>query len=378
MKRRIANYVAKGIFGGACVIILLALLFHAIEYRASLQNKKIFAEWNQQIEETIQKLQEEEYKKVVQMIWKILEQRTHTEYQKNRWALYITIGMVGILVYSGVEHVRKNRTLQQLQDNKHTEERERRIWEKRVEKALQEGAWEVYYQPKVDGKTEQIIGAEALVRWKQEETYETPETFIPKLEAYGLIDTIDAFVLERVCQDQAKWKQQYGKCIPISINVSKKTLAETTIESYVEITETYGVKRAYLELEITESGSVEKEEELANVVRKMKEVGFCVSLDDFGTGYTSLSMLQDLPLDTLKIDKSFLQKVDFQEENKNMIAYILFIAKHLQLKTVVEGVETKEQVDFLKSLGCDSMQGYYYGKPMPIEKFEKKFWGEVR
>jgi len=133
-----------------------------------------------------------------------------------------------------------------------------------------------------------------------------------------------------------------------------------------------------MELEITESATNTKEVDVIEILHAIKEAGFRVSLDDFGTGYSSLSMLQDAPIDVLKIDKAFIDKVSGNTENKNMIEYVLFIAKNLHLKTVVEGVETEEQVLLLRRIGCDMMQGYYYAKPMRIEEFEACFLEEKK
>ena len=166
------------------------------------------------------------------------------------------------------------------------------------------------------------------------------------------------------------WKEKYQKEPIISVNVSRNHfLDEHFLEKYMMISSQYGINTNKIDLEITESATIEAGIDIIEIMNKMKRLGFMISIDDFGTGYSSLSALQDMPADILKIDKSFVDRIGKNE--KNIIDYILNIAKELKLATIAEGVETKEQRDYLLEKGCDIIQGYYYAKPMPEEEFEE-------
>ena len=165
------------------------------------------------------------------------------------------------------------------------------------------------------------------------------------------------------------WKEKYGKEIVVSVNVSREHfLDEHFLEKYMLIASKYGVTTNKIDLEITESATIEAGIDIIEIMNKMKKLGFLISIDDFGTGYSSLSTLQDMPADILKIDKSFVNKIG--KNDKNIIDYILNIAKDLKLTTIAEGVETKEQKDYLLNKKCDIIQGYYYSKPLSKEEFE--------
>ena len=167
-----------------------------------------------------------------------------------------------------------------------------------------------------------------------------------------------------------KWKEKFGKEIIVSVNVSRQHfMDEHFLEKYLFIATRYGINANNIDLEITESATVNEGIDILEIMKKMKQLGFIVSIDDFGTGYSSLSMLQDMPADIIKIDKSFVDLIG--KNDKNIIDYILNIAKELKIKTIAEGVETKEQREYLLDKGCDIIQGYYYSKPLPKEDFEK-------
>ncbi len=243
-----------------------------------------------------------------------------------------------------------------------------------MEEALKNKEFKIIYQPKFSTKNEQIVGAESLVRWyKNDDTVIMPSNFIPLFEKNKFILKLDLYIFEQVCKDLASWKQKFNTDIRVSINVSKTHFTdENFIDEYVKITNKYNVDRSNLELEITESATIDEEIDVLKIVNKIKSYGFYISLDDFGTGYSSLAMLQELPIDVIKIDKIFVDKANLNS-NKNMINYIVLIAKHLGTEMVVEGVETKEQADFIKALNCDMIQGYYYSKPIEKEEIEKYF-----
>ncbi len=248
-------------------------------------------------------------------------------------------------------------------------EKESKI-EQEMYQALMNNEFKVYYQPKVYVQDEKLYGAEALVRWEHNGKMVPPSEFVPLFEKNKFILKLDVYVFEQVCSDMKKWKEKYGKELVISVNVSREHfLDEHFLEKYMLIATKNGINTNKIDLEITESATVEAGIDIIEIMNKMKKLGFLISIDDFGTGYSSLSTLQDMPADILKIDKSFVDRIGKNE--KNMIDYILTIAKELKLTTIAEGVETKEQRDYLLEKGGDIIQGYYYAKPMPEEEFEE-------
>ena len=247
-------------------------------------------------------------------------------------------------------------------------EKESKI-EQEMYQALMNNEFKVYYQPKVYVQDEKLYGAEALVRWEHNGKMVPPSEFVPLFEKNKFILKLDVYVFEQVCSDMKKWKEKYGKEPVISVNVSREHfLDEHFLEKYMLIATKNGINTNKIDLEITESATVEAGIDIIEIMNKMKKLGFLISIDDFGTGYSSLSTLQDMPADILKIDKSFVDRIGKNE--KNMIDYILTMAKELKLTTIAEGVETKEQRDYLLEKECDIIQGYYYAKPMPEEEFE--------
>lgn len=258
----------------------------------------------------------------------------------------------------------------ELLGNKLTEEQE---IESCMENALLNNEFEVIYQPKILTKNEKIIGAEALVRWHKNGEVIPPSKFIPLFEKNKFIMKLDLYIFEKVCKDIASWKEKYDFTQAISINVSKAHFEnENFINEYVKITDKYQIDRNQIDLEITESATVDEDINILKILNKIKEKGFIISLDDFGTGYSSLSMLQNMPIDIIKIDKVFIDKANLSSD-RNIINSIETLAKRIGVETIVEGVETKEQVNFVKRIGCDIIQGYYYSKPIAREKFESYF-----
>lgn len=244
--------------------------------------------------------------------------------------------------------------------------------EQTMYQSLMKKEFKVYYQPKFYTKDETLYGAEALVRWKHGEELIPPNKFIPLFEKNKFILKLDLYIFEQVCQDMKMWKEKYGKDIIVSVNVSRQHfMEEHFLEKYLMIAAKHGINPNNIDLEITESSAIDDGIDILEIMRKMKQLGFLISIDDFGTGYSSLSMLQDMPADILKIDKSFVDKIGKNENN--IVDYILNIAKELRIKTIAEGVETKEQREYLLKKGCDIIQGYYYSKPLPEEEFEKYF-----
>lgn len=276
--------------------------------------------------------------------------------------------------------------------NMYSEETEKVILEEQqietiMEEALENGEFKVFYQPKVDLKTNNVISCEALVRWFREGKFISPNRFIPLFEKNRFIIKLDKYIFKKACEDiqyiNKLLKEKdclknynhknphnqsftYNSFITASINISKEHFAyDNFIQEYYDMVKQTNVPRELIELEITESASVYKGIDLKKITKDMKRKGFTIALDDFGTGYSSLNMLQDLSIDVLKIDKSFIDRIN----ESNLVKYIIDMAKDFNIKTVAEGVETKEQIDILKNMGCDMAQGYYYAKPLSREDF---------
>lgn len=245
--------------------------------------------------------------------------------------------------------------------------------ESTMNKALESNEFKIVYQPKIFTNTEKLAGAEALVRWNRNGKLVPPSYFIPLFEENKFIIKLDLYIFEQVCKDMATWKEKYNFTPTVSINVSKEHFVdENFIRKYVDITNKYNIDRSNIDLEITESATIDENIDILKILKNIKSKGFLISIDDFGTGYSSLSMIQSMPFDILKIDKVFVDQADLNS-NQNIINYIMLIAEHLGVKTIVEGVETKEQVDFIRKINCDIIQGYYYSKPISKEEFEDYF-----
>lgn len=243
--------------------------------------------------------------------------------------------------------------------------------EANMQNALQNNEFKVVYQPKIYVKDESLAGAEALIRWQQGKNIIMPNKFIPLFEKNNFILQLDLHIFELVCKDIKRWQKEYKEVPLIAVNVSKSHfMNENFIDEYVAIADKYGIDKTKIELEITESATVDENIDILKIIKIIKKVGFIVSLDDFGTGYSSLSMLQNMPIDIIKIDKVFIDKADLKSD-ENIINDIVFIAKRLGKKTIVEGVETKQQIEFVKKIESDVVQGFYYSKPITTEEFEK-------
>ena len=245
--------------------------------------------------------------------------------------------------------------------------------ENTMHKALATGEFLAYFQPKYDLINNQIIGSEALVRWSSPiNGFMQPDTFIPVFERNGFISEIDLYMLEEVCKTlQARIANNYPIC-PCSVNLSRVTLSKPDlVHSIMAIIEEYSIPSEYIEFEITENVFVNDFTSIIDKLNKLRANGFAISMDDFGSGYSSLTLLKDIPLDVLKLDKQFLD-VDTTTPNISYIMKsIIDMAKLLNIRVVCEGVETPDQAEFLKNIGCEVVQGYLYGKPMCIEEFNK-------
>lgn len=249
--------------------------------------------------------------------------------------------------------------------------------ENMMEEAIKNKEFEVYYQPQISTKTEKMEGAEALVRWKKDENRISPSEFIPIFEKNYFIIKLDEYVYERVCENIQELKKEFKEIPKISVNISKESLIDSKfLEKYEKIMKKYDIMPEEIELEITERTTVNNDIDIQKILNEVKQKGFSIAIDDFGTGYSSLNMLEIMPIDTLKIDKSFIDRIDISEEKTNFIEIIMFITKKLNLKTVAEGVETIEQVKYLKRWNCDLVQGYVYQKPLKFEELKKYIKGD--
>ena len=247
-----------------------------------------------------------------------------------------------------------------------------------LDTAIENDEFVVYLQPKFDINKEEIKGAEALIRWNYKgKELLSPYRFIPFFEKDASIGKIDDIVLHKVCEALARWKKMGKKLYPISVNLSRKVLYEKNLIKHLsEIVDSYGISHDLIDFELTESATYDDSKQMFEILNNIRRYGFKISMDDFGTGYSSLSMLTKMPIDTLKIDKSFVDNVGTKTENENdiiVIKHIISLAKELNFLCLAEGAEEKCQVDKLKLLGCDVIQGYYYSKPIPISEFEEKY-----
>ena len=248
---------------------------------------------------------------------------------------------------------------------------QRRI-EKSMHEALAEGQFKVYYQPKHEAATGKIIGAEALIRWIHPEYgFMSPGDFIPLFEQNGFITETDKYVWRRTCQNLKKWRDKGLHVVPVSVNASKLDFVQTdiiqTLNEYVAESQ---LSPEYIHVEVTESLMEEDINKLTTTLSDIKHGGYKIELDDFGTGYSSINILSTIPIDVVKLDMSFAQQINDTKRAKVLSACIN-LAKNLGYKTVSEGVETEEQNEILKVFGVDTIQGYYYSKPLPEDEFEE-------
>lgn len=262
------------------------------------------------------------------------------------------------------------------------------LWGKQLkaylDTAIRANEFFICLQPKVNLVTESICGAEALVRWhyKHKEIL-TPYRFISHLESDDSIIKVDDVVLHRVCAKLREWKEKGYPLFPISVNLSRKHMERPYLVAQLTgIVDSYGVDHSLIEFELTESVAYDNQKYLVSVMNELRNKGFLISMDDFGTGYSSFGLLGEMPLDTLKIDKSFVDLISLKEQecDKNLIIleHIISMAKALGINCIAEGVEEHEQVLMLQKLGCEYIQGYYYSKPVRASIFEDKYLKQER
>ena len=244
------------------------------------------------------------------------------------------------------------------------------ILEQKLKTTVDTLGFMLYYQPQYYSEKKELRGVEALIRWQLANgEYVSPGEFIPMAEKNGCIVNIGTWVIKHALADYTVWKNEYGYDGIISINISAIQLREKnfkdTLLHYVEIN---NLTPEHIEIEITESVLIEDFESTISILEELRNRGFKVSLDDFGTGYSSLSYLRDIPIDTLKIDKSFVDTILLDDSTSIITDAVITMVKKLGLETIAEGVETEEQFEYLKNMHCDNIQGFLLGKPMPSEK----------
>lgn len=236
--------------------------------------------------------------------------------------------------------------------------------------AIENKDFSLYYQPQIDMQTQRVIGVEALIRWiHPTEGFISPMDFIPFAEATGQIYEIGEWVLKTACEKKREWKESNHGTLKMAINLSSKRLTqEGLVESIKKEIEEHGLSGCCVELEITETAVMDELDRAIEVLHELRALGVTIALDDFGTGYSSLTYLQKLPIDILKVDRDFIRSITRENEEGHIFRFVTQVAHNLGLKVVAEGVETKEQLMFLKNNGCDIAQGYYFSKPVPTHE----------
>jgi diguanylate cyclase (GGDEF)-like protein len=248
-----------------------------------------------------------------------------------------------------------------------------------LKRAIEEGSLEILYQPKVDILTKYICGAEALCRWNDSKLGSiSPEIFIPLAEQSDLIIKLGEWALKQACMQNHQWQVQGYRKFPISVNITKKQLLKKMFKDDVQsILRETNLDPCYLDLELTESSLIKLEDALTNM-NEIRKLGITFSLDDFGTGFSSLSYIQRLPLKTLKIDKTFINDIIFNKNDATIVRTIIAMSKTLNLICVAEGVETSEQLLYLRKYKCDQMQGYLYSPPLSVDAFSQLLQNDKR
>lgn len=247
-----------------------------------------------------------------------------------------------------------------------------------MKKALELEEFILYIQPKYELQSNTISGGEVLVRWANPKRgMVSPGEFIPIFERNGFIMKLDFYVWEKTCQLLQKWMKDGKKVYPVSVNISRVSLYNPKlVEVICGLVQKYEIPPELLQLELTESAYTSNPDAIKEMMERFQREGFSILMDDFGSGYSSLNVLKDIAVDILKIDMKFLSDTDRQGRSENILASVVRMAKWLNMPVVAEGVEREEQVAFLKSIGCEYVQGFYFAKPMPVEEYEKVAFGQ--
>jgi EAL domain-containing protein (putative c-di-GMP-specific phosphodiesterase class I) len=242
-----------------------------------------------------------------------------------------------------------------------------------LRRALERREFQLNYQPQVDLKTGSVVGAEALIRWRHPELgLISPARFIPIAEERGLIVPISEWVLHEACQQSRRWQGSGLAPLPVAVNLSAAHFRQENLQETVEYALQHNNLAPHLlELEITEGMVVQDAEDVVLMLNELKAMGIRLAVDDFGTGYSSLSYLKRFPLDKLKVDRSFVRDITLNEQDAEITRAIISMAHGLGLKVVAEGVETQDQLKFLRWQKCDDMQGFYFSRPLLTDDFER-------
>ena len=248
-----------------------------------------------------------------------------------------------------------------------------KLIEDNMNRALEAGEFVMYLQPKCRIADGAVVGAEALVRWiVPGRGIVPPGEFVPVFEKNGFVVKMDRYIWEEACKCIRRWMDAGIEPVPVSVNVSRKHLHNNCFISVLDsLIEKYGIPRKYLEIEITETVD---EAGIGESIQQLKEHGFRLLMDDFGSGYSSLNMLKDTQFDVLKIDREFLKNFIGSDRGQKIVEHTIRMTREIGLDMVAEGVETKEQADFLENCGCNTAQGFYYARPMPVDEFENKYF----
>ena len=240
--------------------------------------------------------------------------------------------------------------------------------------ALDTNEFLVYYQPKVDVETRELVGAEALCRWMHDGRLIPPLEFIPSLERGTDICRLDFYMLDHVCKDIRRWADTGMPLVKISVNLSRRHMMDPDLfEHIVEIIDRNGVPHEYIEIELTETTTDVEFRDLKRIVNNLQEAGISTSVDDFGVGYSSLNLIKEIPWNVLKLDKSILPSADENQERGNrMFAHVVAMAHEIGLRCVAEGVETQKQLDIMRHYGCRIAQGFLFDRPLPVKAFEER------
>lgn len=239
--------------------------------------------------------------------------------------------------------------------------------------ALENNEFVPYYQPKYDVKTNKPVGAEAHARWiHPTKGFISPGVFIPIFEKNGFISKLDFYIWECVCKQLKEWKDSGVPLFPVSVNVSRVNLYNPNLSKIIiELTKKYDVEPKYFNIEITESVYTDDNVMIDDITSQLRNNGFTILMDDFGSGYSSLNVLKDVQVDMLKMDMMFMFKAKYDGRAETIISSVIRMAKWLNIPVIAEGVDKAEQVEFLKSVGCDYIQGFYFSKPLPVAEYEK-------
>ncbi len=245
----------------------------------------------------------------------------------------------------------------------------------KMEKSLENNEFHAFLQPKFDILKNELIGAEALVRWIEPSgNMIFPNDFIPHFEGNGFIINIDKYILEKVCMTLSRWKKEGKKLVPISVNFSRLHLENMNfVQEIAQIVDKYNLDHHLIEIELTETTLLENTRVLKKLIDDLHSSGFAISIDDFGAGHSSLGMIKEFNADVIKLDRSFVTRTENDTRGEVVVEGIVTMLHSLDSRVIVEGVEDAEQLEFLKSINCEEAQGYYFDKPIPIKEFEEKY-----